>query len=228
MLARARAHLTYANVVATLALFVALGGSAYAAIHIGSRQIKNRSIRQIDVHKNTLGGTEINESKLKTVPRARNAANAAAALNARNAANAAQATNANSLGGQGVSAFEKSSRTQFGNAPLSPAGVPDEKVLLSWPESGAQLKTIAGNGPCVTANGEIGIRFSNTNSSGPGLRLFAQGDDRATIPPNGNNVQCGGQNNYVGSIADSTGRTLFFQCLSVDGELRCLGTRSQP
>jgi hypothetical protein len=225
MLARARAHLTYANVVATLALFVALGGSAYAAIHIGSRQIKNRSIRQIDVHKNTLGGTEINESKLKTVPRARNAANAAAALNARNAANAAQATNANSLGGQGVSAFEKSSRTQFGSGPLSPAGAPDEKVLLSWPESGAQLKTVAGNGPCV--NDEIGIRFRNTSSSGP-LRVFEGGVDRGTIPANGNSVQCGAANTYAGSISDSNGRTLFFQCLSVDGDMRCLGTRSQP
>jgi hypothetical protein len=227
MLARARAHLTYANVVATLALFVALGGSAYAAIHIGSRQIKNRSIRSIDVHKNTLGGSEINESKLTTVPRARNAANAAAALNARNAANAAQATNANSLGGQGVSAFEKSSRTQFGSGPAVPAGVSDEKVLLSWPEAGAQLSTAVGNAACP--GDDIGIRFRNTNTSGPGLRVFEHGADRATVSAGGSSLECGNDpNNYVGTVTDSSGHSLFFQCLVVDGQMRCLGTRSQP
>jgi hypothetical protein len=34
-------HLTYANVMATLALFVALGGSVYATTTISGRQIKN-------------------------------------------------------------------------------------------------------------------------------------------------------------------------------------------
>ena len=33
MLERLRGRLSYANVVATLALFVALGGSSYAALH---------------------------------------------------------------------------------------------------------------------------------------------------------------------------------------------------
>jgi hypothetical protein len=34
LLSNLRARLTYANVVATLALFIALGGSSYAAITI--------------------------------------------------------------------------------------------------------------------------------------------------------------------------------------------------
>ena len=37
MLARLRAKLTYANVVATLALFLALGGVSYAAVRVTSR-----------------------------------------------------------------------------------------------------------------------------------------------------------------------------------------------
>jgi hypothetical protein len=41
MLARLRARLTYANVVATLALFIALGGSSYAITQIGSKQVRN-------------------------------------------------------------------------------------------------------------------------------------------------------------------------------------------
>ena len=41
MLAKLRSRLNYANVVATLALFVALGGSSYAAISISGKNVKN-------------------------------------------------------------------------------------------------------------------------------------------------------------------------------------------
>lgn len=44
-----RRHLSYANVVATLALFVALGGGAYAVSKVGSREIRNGSIRSTDL-----------------------------------------------------------------------------------------------------------------------------------------------------------------------------------
>ena len=65
MRAGLRDRLTYANVVATLALFVALGGTGYAASpRSGAATVKNRSIRAADLRKNTLTGTEINESKL--------------------------------------------------------------------------------------------------------------------------------------------------------------------
>jgi hypothetical protein len=49
MRVRVRSRLTYANMVATLALFAALGGSAYAAIEppansVGTMQIKNKAV----------------------------------------------------------------------------------------------------------------------------------------------------------------------------------------
>ena len=49
MPARIRARLTYANVMATLALFVALGGGAYAAVKlpansVGSKQLKPNAV----------------------------------------------------------------------------------------------------------------------------------------------------------------------------------------
>jgi hypothetical protein len=49
MLSRLGARLTYANVVATLALFIALGGSAYAALQlqknsVGARHIKKNAV----------------------------------------------------------------------------------------------------------------------------------------------------------------------------------------
>jgi hypothetical protein len=70
---RVQAKLTYANVVATLALFIALGGSSYAALTITGRDVQNGSLTARDVKRNTLGGGRIKESKLGTVPRARNA-----------------------------------------------------------------------------------------------------------------------------------------------------------
>jgi hypothetical protein len=78
-----RRRLTYANVMSTVAVFVALGGSSYAALQIDSGDIANNSVRGVDVRnrtlgerdlkRNTLGGRSIKESRLGRVPRARNA-----------------------------------------------------------------------------------------------------------------------------------------------------------
>jgi hypothetical protein len=58
MLSRLRSHLTYANVVATLALFLALGGGAYAAATIGSAQVIDDSLRSVDLKDNRAVGTQ--------------------------------------------------------------------------------------------------------------------------------------------------------------------------
>jgi len=73
VLKKLRQRLTYANVMSTLAVFIALGGSSYAAYTISGSSIKNRSISAKKLKRNTLGGREIKESRLARVPRARNA-----------------------------------------------------------------------------------------------------------------------------------------------------------
>jgi hypothetical protein len=73
MFTHLRDRLTYANVVATLALFIALGGSSYAVSQISGSQIRNASIAGKKLKRNTLGGKRIKESRLGTVPSARNA-----------------------------------------------------------------------------------------------------------------------------------------------------------
>jgi hypothetical protein len=73
VLDRIRERLSYANVMATLAVFIALGGSSYAAATINGSDIKNRSINGSKLRHNTLTGTQIKESKLARVPRARDA-----------------------------------------------------------------------------------------------------------------------------------------------------------
>jgi hypothetical protein len=102
-----RRHATYGNVTATLALFIALGGSAYAAValpanSVGSRQLRNNAVTTskiksnavigAKVRKNTLTGADIRESTLGQVPSALAANTATTATNATNATNATHAT----------------------------------------------------------------------------------------------------------------------------------------
>ena len=74
ILTRLRRRLSYANVVATLALFVALGGSSYAALSLTGRDIRDASLTGRDIKRNSLTGRQIKEARLGTVRRARNAA----------------------------------------------------------------------------------------------------------------------------------------------------------
>jgi hypothetical protein len=73
LFARLRGQLTYANVVATLALFIALGGSSYAALKVTGKDVRDRSLTGRDVKRNSLTGRQIREGRLNTVPFARNA-----------------------------------------------------------------------------------------------------------------------------------------------------------
>lgn len=85
-----RRHLSYSNVTATAALFVALGGTSYALIRVdsgdvvnnslrssdlrnnsvSSRDIRDRTVLARDVRRNSLGGRVVKESALGRVPRA--------------------------------------------------------------------------------------------------------------------------------------------------------------
>jgi hypothetical protein len=64
VLSRLRRHLTYANVVSSLCLFVLLGGTAFAAAKIGSAQIKNNSIQSKDIKNNQIAGKDVKNRSL--------------------------------------------------------------------------------------------------------------------------------------------------------------------
>jgi hypothetical protein len=62
MLTQIQARLTYANVMATIAAFLALGGGAvYAADKIGGSDIRSNAIKDRHVAKNSIGKSEIEE-----------------------------------------------------------------------------------------------------------------------------------------------------------------------
>jgi hypothetical protein len=93
MLSAIRRHLSYSNVIATAALFVALGGTSYALIRVDSddvvnnslrsadlrnnsvrsRDVRDRTLRALDLKPNGIGGGVVKESALGKVPLAVNA-----------------------------------------------------------------------------------------------------------------------------------------------------------
>jgi hypothetical protein len=95
MLAAIRTRLSYANVIATIALFVALGGSSYAALQlprnsVGTKQlkrnavtapkikrnavttakIKRNAVTTAKIKTNAVTGSKINEGTLEKIPQA--------------------------------------------------------------------------------------------------------------------------------------------------------------
>lgn len=105
-MARLRTKLTYANVVATLALFVALaGGTAFAASQVlpknsvGTRQLRNGAVTGAKIKKGTITGSKIELSSLGTVP---------------SAALAASADNSSQLGGTPADGYLKTGQAAGG------------------------------------------------------------------------------------------------------------------
>jgi hypothetical protein len=69
MLRRFRPRLTYANVVASIALFVALGGSSYAAVQLSkndvrSKHIKNGQVKRADLSKHAVTSEKVKDGSL--------------------------------------------------------------------------------------------------------------------------------------------------------------------
>ena len=70
LLSRVRARLSYANVTASLALFIALGGTTYAATSlprnsVGSKQIRTNAVGASELRRNAVRSTEIRNRTIK-------------------------------------------------------------------------------------------------------------------------------------------------------------------
>lgn len=142
-----RRRLTYANVMATIAVFVALGGSSYAALSlpkksVGTKQLKRNAVTSPKVRDGAITGADVNESSFGQVPSAATAANA---TNATNAANAGHATNADTATNAGHAtsadkATSAGSATTAGTANSAFSTYHDDSIAL--PDSSAPIATL--------------------------------------------------------------------------------------
>lgn len=142
---RPRRRITYANVVATVALFLTLtAGSAWAATIINGKNLKNNSVTRAKIARNTLSGDQIAERTLSTVPSA-----------------------STLVGGLGPTAFERSTRIQYGQGITTAPAV----SMFAWPELGFDIRTDGdadNEGTVVVANilpvGGANLKVSGVNS----------------------------------------------------------------
>jgi hypothetical protein len=101
-----KVQLSYANVMSTIAVVLALGGTSYAAITITGKNVRDGSLTGADVRRDSLTGRQIREAALGPVPRASSADRAARSDSAAAADTAATATTATTLAGRGPDAFQ--------------------------------------------------------------------------------------------------------------------------
>jgi hypothetical protein len=65
-----RSHLSFANAISMIALFVALGGTSVAAVSlaknsVGSKQVKKNSLKAADIARNAVGASEIRSNSVR-------------------------------------------------------------------------------------------------------------------------------------------------------------------
>lgn len=111
-----RAKLTYANVMATIAVFIALGGAGYAAVKlpknsVGTKQIKNNAVTAAKIKPGAVTGSKIDLSTLGTVPSATIAGTAKSADVAGSAGHATSADTAGSADSAKTAAHAETANT---------------------------------------------------------------------------------------------------------------------
>jgi hypothetical protein len=193
-------------VISILALFVALGGSAYAASKVGTKEIKNKAITSAKIKKNAITtakikneavtGAKIKEASLGVVPSAVNADNA---TNATNAVNATSAANF----------------SRFSTSGLKKAGVGQTIPLLT-------VGPFTISGKCADIGGGLTQATQWMTTSQPGSSMYSNGDSshyEANFNP-GTEVEIGyetyNNNPYVGWEGNG-GYYTGFQAASGDG-----------
>jgi hypothetical protein len=153
---RLKRRLSFANVVAVIALFVALGGSVYAAHKISGKRIKRGSEPGNRLKNDSVTGKQVAESTLGTVP------------------------NADALAGAPASAYLTIGRSAQQNGacdPLDTSFVNCVTVTLNLPHAGRVL--LVGVGVGVDQGGigaEGSCRFGADNNvvSGSTISVYAR------------------------------------------------------
>lgn len=168
---------TAATVISCTALFVALGGTSYAAVTLDGKDLKNRSVAASKVKTRTLTGTQvkndaltgkqIKESTLGTVPSASSAANATRAQRADSAGSADNATNAQNA--QDAKNAETAQTAQAAQTAATATTAQNAEQLGGKPASGfaaSVTRVVTESGPVIegTAAGAAAATTAGCNA----------------------------------------------------------------
>jgi hypothetical protein len=160
-----------AMVVALVALFMALGGSAYALVITGASikngtvrgaDIKNRSLTGTDMRRNRVGGKAIKESSLGTVP--------GAAVADGMTRFAVVDSNGTLARGRGVSSAARTSQGRY------------QVIFTRDVRNCAYLATIGGIGAAAPPQGEIATSAVATNVNAVSVRTEGSGGAAGNRP----------------------------------------------
>lgn len=164
---------SYASVAATLALVVALGGTAYAAglprNSVGSPQIKNGAVRSVDIKDGAVTGQDVRESSLGTVPDAARLGGVAAGGYARRASSMKGAFTIGQPLAVSVPGYGTFSMTCDNQSPVDAA---DDRVSYAWNQvalgSGATVQATQtfATGIGVTGNTQLARSVAAASSFG--------------------------------------------------------------
>ncbi len=213
-----RTKLSYANVMATVAVFLALGGGAYAATQlknnsVGTKQLKNNSVTGQKVKDGSLSGADINSSSLGLVPNASHASSAE---------NAAQASNSAALQGHPASDFLGAGSQATDSARLGGHTPSEFGAVLSGQTSG--LAKVSGAANLYGPVGGVAIASKiapAVASLSPSIALQASNfSAQLTEPPStGNGVE-------VQLVVN--GAPVGLSCLIEVGQNSCSNTTATP
>lgn len=67
MLIKLRSHLNFANIVALVALFVALGGTSYAVTKVGAKDIRKNAVRTKHIKRGQVNSADIRNRSIRSI-----------------------------------------------------------------------------------------------------------------------------------------------------------------
>jgi hypothetical protein len=201
MIGSVRKKLTYGNVMATIAVFLVLGGATAVAAGLGKNAVKTKNIKNGAVTTAKLGadavtGAKANESSFGIVPQAQNAttaANATKAIHAETATSATTAVKANSATTAETATSANSAKT---------AATAADAALLD----GRSLTQIRGGVTSASSAIDVNILEAGNTMISLNAQISAAGDllGNASIRVTNNGaqgfVECQLQNEGAGSF----------------------------
>jgi hypothetical protein len=172
-----RSHLSFANVISVIALFVALGGASYAAVSlpknsVGSKQIKKRAVRAKHINKNAVGASKIQGNAVSS-PKIADGTVFSADL-ADNSVGSSELSD-NSVGSSEIASNAVGSNEVTDGSLVAGDLAPDTLGPTAWAridENGALIGGTAQNKGVVASNIQHDAGAPAAESTGPGVYCF--------------------------------------------------------